>query len=132
MRISVRGWGRDLGGTEMVSGDLRAAATIKEGESYWPDKLYKKVLNPGDRRRTRVRVSTNTEVRLRGKYLLRLERQPKGNNRTLFRNPQRLNGSNAACVCRGGAYEDYVQSRARIAEMEERRRTRLAEENASE
>jgi hypothetical protein len=73
MRISVRGWGRDLGKTNLLSANLRDAETLSQGERYYKGKLYKKVLDPEDRRRTRVRISSGTEMRLGGSYLLELE-----------------------------------------------------------
>ena len=41
-------------------------AEVPEGGFSFLSKLYKKVLNPEDRRRTSVRISTGTEVRLGG------------------------------------------------------------------
>src|SRR5450631_55204 len=73
MRISVRGWGRDLGETEIMSGGLQDAETLGEGDRYSRDKVYKTILSPEDRRRTKVRISTGTELRLGGTYLMHVE-----------------------------------------------------------
>lgn len=71
MHISVRGWGRDLGETTLVREPLQGAE--EPGERLSRDKLYKKVFDADDRRRTKVRISTSAEMRLGGTYLLRLE-----------------------------------------------------------
>ncbi|MCC6888518.1 MAG: hypothetical protein IT536_08300 [Hyphomicrobiales bacterium] len=73
MRITVRGWGRDLGETEILNKSLSDAETIADGQSFSRGNLYKKILYPDDRRRTRFRVSASAEVRLGGTYLLHLE-----------------------------------------------------------
>jgi hypothetical protein len=52
---------------------LLGAETLGEGGRYSTGKLYKKVLNPDDRRRTQVRISTSTELRLGGTYPLEAE-----------------------------------------------------------
>jgi hypothetical protein len=57
MRITVRGWARDLGETEIMNASLDEAVVVPEG-SYSRGKVYKKVLNPEDRRRTSLRIST--------------------------------------------------------------------------
>src|SRR4051812_7424991 len=71
MRITVRGWGRDVGETLVMSGSLGSAET--PGDTFSRDKLYKKIFSADDRRRTKVRVSTSTELRLGGTYLLHVE-----------------------------------------------------------
>jgi hypothetical protein len=71
MHISVRGWGRDLGETTLVREPLHSAE--EPGDRLSRDKLYKKVFDAEDRRRTKVRISTSAEMRLGGTYLLRLE-----------------------------------------------------------
>ena len=71
MRITVRGWRRDQGETEIMSAPLGSAET-PEG-SYSHGKLYKKVEYPENERLTKVRISTSAEVRLGGNYLLHVE-----------------------------------------------------------
>src|SRR5882757_9853318 len=71
MRITVRGWGRDLGETEIMHASLDEAVALET--NYSRGKLYKTVLNPENRRRTSVRISTGTEVRLGGTYLMHVD-----------------------------------------------------------
>lgn len=71
MRITVRGWGRDLGETIILSEDLEGAE--EPSDSYQRGKLYKKVLEPENRRRAKVRISSGIDVRLGGRYLMHLE-----------------------------------------------------------
>jgi hypothetical protein len=64
LRILVRGWGRDLGETGILSKGLDGAeepeGTVSKG------KIYKKVLEPENKRRTKVRISSGIDVRLGG------------------------------------------------------------------
>lgn len=71
MDIKVRGWGRNSGETTIMSARLSDAETPEGNLSY--GKLYRKVLHPEDKRLTKVRISTSTEVRLGGSYLLNVE-----------------------------------------------------------
>src|ERR1700733_559767 len=71
MRITVRGWGRDLGETGIMNASLDEA--VAPEASYSRGKVYKKVLNPENRRRTSLRISTGTEVRLGGTYLMHVD-----------------------------------------------------------
>jgi hypothetical protein len=71
MDITVRGWGRDQGATTIMSARLSDAET-PDG-SYSRGKLYKAVVYPEHKRLTKVRISTSTEVRLGGTYLLHVE-----------------------------------------------------------
>lgn len=71
MRITVRGWGRDQGETVIMNAALAEAEN--PGGSYSRGKLYKAVEYPDARRLTKVRISTSTEVRLGGTYLLHVE-----------------------------------------------------------
>src|SRR5262245_49913203 len=71
MRISVRGWGRDLGETSLLDAPLYTAEV--PGDRFSRDHLYKKVFDAENRRRTKVRISTSAEMRLGGTYLLHLE-----------------------------------------------------------
>jgi hypothetical protein len=71
MDIKVRGWGRNSGETMIMSARLSDAETPEGNLSY--GKLYRKVLNPEHKRMTKVRISTSTEVRLGGSYLLNVE-----------------------------------------------------------
>lgn len=71
MRISVRGWGRDVGETVLVDHHLSHAE--EPGERFAREHLYKQVVDPDNRTRTKVRISTSAEMRLGGTYLLRVE-----------------------------------------------------------
>jgi hypothetical protein len=71
MRITVRGWGRDLGETTIMSGGLTGAES--PGGKYSRNKLYKAVEYADNPRLTKVRISTSAEVRLGGTYLLHVE-----------------------------------------------------------
>src|SRR5215469_6858986 len=71
MRITVRGWGRDLGETTILSEGLNEAE--EPGETYQRGKLYKKVVYPENKRRTKVRISSGIDVRLGGRYLMHVE-----------------------------------------------------------
>lgn len=71
MRISVRGWGRDVGETTLVDTPLHSAE--EPGDRLSRDHLYKSVVDAENRKRTKVRISTSAEMRLGGTYLLRLE-----------------------------------------------------------
>lgn len=72
MRISVRGWGRDAGETVLVNHHLSHAQEPGD-RRLSREQLYKKIIDPENRTRTKVRISTSAELRLGGTYLLRLE-----------------------------------------------------------
>jgi hypothetical protein len=71
MRIMVRGWGRNQGEKELMNADLRDAE--EPAGHYIRGKTYFKVVNPDYRNMTKVRISTDTELRLGGNYLLQVE-----------------------------------------------------------
>jgi hypothetical protein len=71
MRIAVRGWGRDQGETVLIDKSLSSAEEPGERLSIYT--LYKRLLDLDNKRRTKVRIMTSTEVRLGGTYLLSLE-----------------------------------------------------------
>jgi hypothetical protein len=125
MRITVRGWGRDLGETEIMDHSLEDAVA-PEG-NYQRGKLYKKVQNPDNRRRTSMRISTGTEVRLGGMYLMHVELSRKEIAQLFFET------HNGTMVRMMKAYieEEEAEDRAAMlqsmAQMAERRQKRLAE-----
>ncbi len=125
MRITVRGWGRDLGETEIMDAAL-ADAEVPEG-NYSRGKIYKKVLHPEDRRRTKVRVSTGTEVRLGGTYLLHVELSRKEIAQLFYD----THSGSMVRMFRAFIEEEDHEDRARMLEQlsqyDERRRQRLAE-----
>jgi hypothetical protein len=122
MRIAVRGWSRDLGETEIMSASLLDAEVPEKNFSR--GKLYKKVLNPEDRRRASVRISTGTEVRLGGTYLMHVELSRREIAQLFF---ETHNGSMVR-MFKAFIEEEEAEERAeifrRIAEMDERRRQR--------
>jgi hypothetical protein len=71
MRVSVRGWGRDLGETVLVSRGLEQAEEVQG--TYEREKIYKKLIDPDSRRNTRVRISSGIDARLGGRYLMHIE-----------------------------------------------------------
>lgn len=128
MRITVRGWGRDLGETDLMSAALADASVIVDGGRYSRGKLYKQVLNTDDRRRTKVRISTSTEVRLGGTYLLHVELGRKEIAQLFY---ETHSGSMVRMVrsfIDEEANEDHAEFLAQMARMNERRRQRLAQQ----
>jgi hypothetical protein len=74
MRIMVSGWGRNVGKTEIMNAAIgESYPEPQPGDRYARGNTYLKVLYPENRRLTKVRVSTSTEVRLGGTYLLEVE-----------------------------------------------------------
>jgi hypothetical protein len=123
MRITVRGWGRDLGETEIMNASLDEAVA-PEG-SYSRGKVYKKVLNPENRRRTSLRISTGTEVRLGGTYLMHVDLSRQEIAQLFF---ETHNGSMVR-MFKAFIEEEDAEDRAemlqRLAQMDERRRQRI-------
>ncbi|MGB9369479.1 MAG: hypothetical protein WCE79_26070 [Xanthobacteraceae bacterium] len=75
MKIQIRGWKRDHGSKEIVSGDLsEAVPEDDELTTYAQDKLYVRrlnarvSLNPETRIEERVRISASASVTLNGRY----------------------------------------------------------------
>jgi hypothetical protein len=126
MRISVRGWGRDLGETEIMSGGLHDAETLSEGGRYSRGKVYKKILSPEDRRRTKIRISTGTEVRLGGTYLMHVELTREEIAQLFFETHTGSLVRMLRAFIDEEDREDAAQMLERLSEMQERRRERLA------
>jgi hypothetical protein len=128
MRITVRGWGRDLGETEIMNAGLEEAEIPED--TFSRGKLYKKVLDPDDRRRTKVRISTGTEVRLGGTYLLHLELSRREIAQLFFD----THSGSMVRMFKAFIEEEEHEERARlleqIAQMNERRRQRLVQQQA--
>ena len=129
MRITVRGWGRDLGETEIMSGALADAET-PDG-SYSRGKTYLKVENPNSSM-TKVRVSTSTEVHLGGRYLLHVELS-RNDIAQLF---YETHSGDMVRMFRSFIADEekqrYAHQLERLAQMDERRRQRLAQEEQTE
>jgi hypothetical protein len=130
MRITVRGWGRDLGETVILSEGLDAAEEV--GETYERGKLYKKVLEPENKRRTKVRISSGIDVRLGGRYLMHVELSRQEISRLFFETHTgamvRMIKSFIEEEAREDREEDLAALRARI----ERRKKIAAEIAAAE
>jgi hypothetical protein len=130
MRITVRGWGRDQGEREIMSAGLADAES--PAGSYSRGKVYKAVLNQEDRRKTKVRVSTSTELRLGGTYLLHVELSRREIAQLFY---ETHSGSMVRMV-RSFIEEEASEDRAlllqQMARLDERRRQRLAQEEQAE
>jgi hypothetical protein len=128
MRITVRGWGRNLGETEIMSASLGDAEA--PAGTYSRGKIYTKVVDPDDRRRTKVRVSTSAEVRLGGTYLLQVELTRKEIAQLFYD----THSGAMVRMLRSFVDEEDREDRARLLEeldrISERRRQRLAQEQA--
>jgi hypothetical protein len=130
MRISVRGWARDLGETEIMNGGLQDAEVLDEGDSYWLGKIYKKILSPEDRRRTKVRISTGTEVRLGGKYLVHVELSRSEIAQLFYETHSGSMVRMLRTFINEEEREDAAQALERLSAMQERRRQRLASQTS--
>jgi hypothetical protein len=122
MRITVRGWGRDLGETVILSEGLDGAE--EPGDTFSKGKLYKKVLEPENKRRTKVRISSGIEARLGGSYLMHVELSRQEISRLFF---ETHNGAMVRMI-KSFIEEEETEDRAeflqRIAQMDERRKQR--------
>lgn len=130
MQITVRGWSRDLGETVVLSGGL-AEAVEPEG-TYSKGMLYKKVVNPENKRFTKVRISSGVEVRLGGSYLMHVELSRKEIADLFF---ETHNGAMVRMIksfLDEEAREEAVQALAAIHERNERRKRIAAEIAAAE
>jgi hypothetical protein len=121
MRITVRGWGRDLGETVILSEDLESADEAPG--TYSKGKLYKKVLEPENKRRTKVRISSGIEVRLGGSYLMHVELSRREISRLFF---ETHNGAMVRMINSFIDEEDREDELRRLQERIERRK-RFAE-----
>jgi hypothetical protein len=128
MRITVRGWGRDLGETEIMN--VLLEETEVPGETFYRGKTYKKIFHADNRRRTKVRISTGTEVRLGGTYLLHIELSRKEIAQLFYE----THGGSMVRMLRAFIdeedQEDRAQLLAQIAQLNEHRGQRLAKEQA--
>jgi hypothetical protein len=128
MQITVRGWSRDLGETVVLSGGLDGAEEPQG--TYSKGKLYKKVVNPENKRFTKVRISSGVEVRLGGSYLMHVELSRKEIANLFF---ETHNGAMVRMIksfldeeAREEREEELIALRARI-----ERRKRISEEIAA-
>lgn len=129
MQITVRGWSRDLGETLVLSGGLDGAE--EPAGTYSKGKLYKKVVNPENKRFTKVRISSGVDVRLGGSYLMHVELSRKEIANLFF---ETHNGAMVRMIksfLDEEAREEALQQLAAIRERNERHK-RIAEEIAAE
>jgi hypothetical protein len=127
MHISVRGWGRNVGDTEIMNADLREAETLGEGGRCTFRKTYKRVLYPDNRRMTKIQITTSADLRLGGSYMLQVDLSRKEIAELFFETHSGSMVRMLRAFIDEEHREDYARSLARIAEFEERRRMRLAE-----
>lgn len=80
MKIQIRGWKRDHGAKEIVSGDLNEAVRDDDGVNlYAQDKVYVRrlrervSLNPKSRIEERIRISTSAQVTMNGRYQIQCD-----------------------------------------------------------
>jgi hypothetical protein len=130
MHISVRGWGRDLGETEIMSGGLQDAKTLGEGERYSLGKVYKTIVSPDDRRRTKIRISTGTEVRLGGTYLMHVELTREEIAQLFFETHTGSIARMLRAFIDEESREDAAHALDQLSAMQERRQKRLASQTA--
>lgn len=126
MRITVRGWGRDLGETDVMNGSLADAEAIPNRLTH--GKLYKGVDNPEDKRRTKVRILTSAELRLGGTYMLRVELTRKDIAELFFDTHKGAMIRMIQSFIEEEEREERAQMLAAMERMSERRRQRLAQE----
>jgi hypothetical protein len=128
MRITVRGWGRDLGETVVLSDDIGSAG--EPGDTYQRDTIYKKVLEPENRRRTKVRISKGVDVRLGGRYLMHVELSRQEISRLFF---ETHNGAMIRMIKAFVDEENHQDRTEELTALRERieRRKRIAEEIAA-
>lgn len=130
MRITVRGWGRDLGETEIMNGALADAEAAPDRLTI--RKLYKAVDNPEDKRRTKVRILTSTDLRLGGTYMLRVELSREDIAELFFDTHKGAMIRMIQSFIEEEAREDRAQMLAALERMSERRRQRSAQEDQTE
>jgi hypothetical protein len=123
MRITVRGWGRDLGETEIMNAALEEAeASLGPDNRFHRGKTYLRVDSDYI---NEVRVSTCAELRLGGSYLLHVELNKEEIAQLFY-------ATHEGDIVR--MFRSFVQNeRAReLAEYVERRRQRLAKQRLAQ
>ncbi len=129
MRITVRGWGRDQGETEIMNAPLENAGTSPD--RYTWGMTYVDHVHPGSRW-GKVRVSTSAELRLGGSYLLRVELSRKEIARLFYE----THDNDIVRMFRSFVEDEQRQEAAGMLEYfhqrEERRRQQLAQAEPAE
>lgn len=129
MRITVRGWGRDLGETEVMQAAVSDAE--KPGDRLSQRTLYKKIDYPENKRFTRVRLYGSADLRLGGTYLLKVELSRKDIAQLFFDTHKGAMIRMIQSFIEEEEAEERAQMLADLARMSERRRQRLAEKDVS-
>jgi|SRR5215813_8009007 len=131
MRIIVRGWGRDQGEREIMNASLEDAE-VETGGNYTRGSTYLHVEYEDIPRMTKVRISTSTELRLGGSYLLQIQLS-RNEIAQLF---YKTHSGDVVRMFRSFIEDEERQAAARrleqIAQYEERRRQRLAQKGQEE
>jgi hypothetical protein len=128
MRITVRGWSRDVGETEIMSAAVADAKDSEDTDGRLSrSTLYKKVLHADDRLRTKVQVYSSVDVRLGGTYLLRLELSRKEIAQLFYETHSGSMVRMLRAFIDEEDNEDRIQQLAEFARRDERRRQRWAE-----
>jgi hypothetical protein len=130
MRITVRGWGRDLGETEVMNAAVADAETPPDRLSQ--GKLYKNLDHPENKRFTKVRLYGSADLRLGGTYLLKVELSRKEIAALFFDTHKGAMTRMIQSFIEDEEREDRAQMLANLARLSERRRQRLAQEEQTE
>lgn len=126
MRITVRGWGRDLGETEIMNVAIADAEIPPDRLSQ--GKLYKSLDDLENKRFTRVRLYGSADLRLGGTYLLKVELSRKEIAELFFDTHKAAMVRMIQSFIEDEANEDRAHLLAEMAQRAERRRQRLAQE----
>jgi hypothetical protein len=125
MRITVRGWGRDLGETEVMNVAIGDAETPPDRLSQ--GKLYKNLDHPENKRFTKVRLYGSADLRLGGTYLLKVELSRREIAELFFDTHKGAMIRMIQSFIEEEEREERVQMLADLARMSERRRQRAQE-----
>jgi hypothetical protein len=124
MRISVRGWGRDAGETEVMDGALADAEAVPPNRRLTRGTLYKEVEYPETKWRTKVRIVTSADLRLGGNYMLRVELSRKEIAELFFDTHKGAMIRMIQSFVEEEEREDRARQLTRLAEYDDRRRKR--------
>ena len=130
MRITVRGWGRDLGETEIMNAPVSGAETPPDRLSQ--GKLYKSLDHLENKRFTSVRLYGSADLRLGGTYLLKVELSRKEIAELFFDTHRAAMVRMIQSFIEDEEREDRAQVLAEMAQRSERLRQRLAQANQTE
>jgi hypothetical protein len=130
MRITARGWSRDVGQTEIMNKPLSGAEVPRDSLSQ--DTLYKRVTDLDNKRHTKVHLSTSADLRLGGKYLLRVELTRKEIAELFFDTHRGAMVRMIQSFIDEEEREERAHYLAKIEQLIENRRQRRAEQDQSE